>query len=1083
MRKQYFFTIAFLLVTLFSQAQMLADFETEATSPAFHAEGSTAIVDNPDKTGINPSDKVGYYEKISGNWHYVTMEFPDSMSIGYNNTLTFKLRASIQGRIFSKFWIGDDILIESWSPEWSFQPLADTWTECKMDLTPAMGKKFTKLELAACVDNEEAAEVYFDDLELRNPELGSGEPKVIFSVSDNSVNVGESVTFDASESYDYDGEIISYDWDFGDGQTAQGVTVEHAFQTDSIFNVKLTLTDNDGKTSTGSTFVFVLSETEKLSKLTFVTQQAKTNQKIEAIFQVNANYTSVYNPDEVAIDATITCPDGKSFSIPAFYYVKERMENTSWVTDESYQAWMIRFISEQTGTHHVQLTLTDAEGTISSANFELEVSAGNAKGIIRNDAENNQYYRHYTGEPFYPLGINIGWNSIANYTTTINNLTEGKANIFRYWHTPFAQQALEWKKNGFYDGLGIYSQKAAAMSDSLINLCEANDFYMQLAIFQHGMFSENVDAMWEDSPYNTVNGGYVDRAEEYFYNDDCKAQTKKLLRYIVARWGYSTHLFAWEFFNEVQFTGIHNSQTSAWYPGVLSWHKEMSDYVASIDPFNHIQTTSAAHDQLYDMDTVPELDVVQYHLYSSRLLDEQIELDFRFRKDLQHTSIINGEYGTNVEAETPFDMQRHAVWNGIMTQVPRYMWIWEHYLELTWTGLFTMPAQYLADEDLAHEPNLDTYNYEVNHTEKVFHILGMASDNKNYYGYLYDPNNGNNISGAQLELKKIPYGNYTISYYLPVSGTIQQTDSVALIKLTNRLDLPEFSKGMAFKIKYLSDYDLPIAIAGNDTVVAPGMSVTFSGIQSISQTSNTVTYSWALDEKPANSMVSLSNTGNEEISVTPDVAGIYKISLVVNDGEQSSVPDVVTITASTPPVAVVPADSSLSIDENYLYIDGTNSYDPDGDDITYSWTLISKPENSKGQLYQMDQPIALLRLDVPGTFEIGLIVNDGISESQQAIFTATIRPTGVESSEIQETINIYPNPSRGLIKIQANGIQLKQIAVYDLSGRLLIEHIPAESSAEFSLNLEAVNKDYGVLLIQLTDQNNQSYNKMIAILP
>lgn len=57
---------------------------------------------------------------------------------------------------------------------------------------------------------------------------------------------GVPLTFDGSESYDTDGEIISYEWNFGDGFTGIGLTPSHTYEEQGTFPVELTVTDNDG---------------------------------------------------------------------------------------------------------------------------------------------------------------------------------------------------------------------------------------------------------------------------------------------------------------------------------------------------------------------------------------------------------------------------------------------------------------------------------------------------------------------------------------------------------------------------------------------------------------------------------------------------------------------------------------------------------------------------------------------------------------------------------------------------------------------------------------------------------------------
>jgi len=81
-------------------------------------------------------------------------------------------------------------------------------------------------------------------------------PTATFSYSPKSlmedtyiVGASEWVYFDASASSD-DGEVTAYSWNFGDGQYAEGSTVQHRWLYSGTYNVALTVVDNDGGEST-----------------------------------------------------------------------------------------------------------------------------------------------------------------------------------------------------------------------------------------------------------------------------------------------------------------------------------------------------------------------------------------------------------------------------------------------------------------------------------------------------------------------------------------------------------------------------------------------------------------------------------------------------------------------------------------------------------------------------------------------------------------------------------------------------------------------------------------------------------------
>jgi poly(hydroxyalkanoate) depolymerase family esterase len=82
-------------------------------------------------------------------------------------------------------------------------------------------------------------------------------PTASVNASDTSVQTGETVTFDGSNSADSDGTISMYEWDFGDGTTAMGETVSHSYSSTGNYTVTLTVTDNAGATDTSSETISV----------------------------------------------------------------------------------------------------------------------------------------------------------------------------------------------------------------------------------------------------------------------------------------------------------------------------------------------------------------------------------------------------------------------------------------------------------------------------------------------------------------------------------------------------------------------------------------------------------------------------------------------------------------------------------------------------------------------------------------------------------------------------------------------------------------------------------------------------------
>jgi PKD repeat protein len=75
---------------------------------------------------------------------------------------------------------------------------------------------------------------------------------------DRTVALAEVVVFDGSGSSSYPDSIVSYEWDFGDGDTALGMVVTNSFDAVGTYTVTLTVTDDDGSIDSDTALVTVL---------------------------------------------------------------------------------------------------------------------------------------------------------------------------------------------------------------------------------------------------------------------------------------------------------------------------------------------------------------------------------------------------------------------------------------------------------------------------------------------------------------------------------------------------------------------------------------------------------------------------------------------------------------------------------------------------------------------------------------------------------------------------------------------------------------------------------------------------------
>ena len=316
----------------------------------------------------------------------------------------------------------------------------------------------------------------------------------------------------------------------------------------------------------------------------------------------DASYANKYDPDIIDIEGHFTnTQTGETFTVPGFWFQDYKRTGTTdneILTAIGLQMWKIRFAPTETGAWNYYVTAVDTSGTRTSSTYSFSVQASTNPGFIRVSQQDNRYFAYDNGTVFYGNMLDLCWPDNAgpyretySYDYYITQMKAHKANFFRIWNYNSVDQAVEdkdghwiWHIQDKPFGQG-YDQADSWRMDYVVNLAKQNGVYIMLNFDD---VNELVPGYkWEHNLYSSFlsNPGY------FFTNTQAKDLHKKLYRYYVARYGYSTSILAWELWNEIneapENVGIDVTQAQ-----VDTWHVEMSQYFKSIDPYQHLVTTS-----------------------------------------------------------------------------------------------------------------------------------------------------------------------------------------------------------------------------------------------------------------------------------------------------------------------------------------------------------------------------------------------------------------------------------------------------------------------------------------------------------
>jgi YVTN family beta-propeller protein len=200
----------------------------------------------------------------------------------------------------------------------------------------------------------------------------------------------------------------------------------------------------------------------------------------------------------------------------------------------------------------------------------------------------------------------------------------------------------------------------------------------------------------------------------------------------------------------------------------------------------------------------------------------------------------------------------------------------------------------------------------------------------------------------------------------------------------------------------------PIANAGLDQTAHMGTLVTLDGSGSSDPNGSLpLSYVWSFVSKPAGSNAALSIPNIVDPTFTPDISGTYVIQLVVtNAAGLSSEPSKVTIgTLNSPPMADAGPDQAVNVIGTVVQLDGSHSYDPDGDPITYQWAIHSKPPGSNASLTGAATAKPNFVADAYGDYSIQLVVTDshGAASTPAAVTVSSVNVGPVADAGVSQS--------------------------------------------------------------------------------
>ena len=340
---------------------------------------------------------------------------------------------------------------------------------------------------------------------------------------------------------------------------------------------------------------------------------------------------------------------------------------------------------------------------------------------------------------------------------------------------------------------GVYNQLDCFMLDQLVEASEQNGIYLMLCLITRDLYMNSLSD---------------DKSAEY---QRAIEDAKKLMRYAVARWGYSTNVAAWEYFNEID-------------PGKPTdrFYAEVGEYLEQIDIYRHLRTTSTWHPSARDCRHA-RLDIGQLHHYMRPETKEEFKDEVtvlvdktRFlREHAPNKPVLIGEFGlatpkwglSEYMKQDSSDVHFHnCLWASAFAGASgtAMFWWWDqldrqdayhHYQPLS---AFLADVSFVGLQQLQAKVSGEIRSLGYQGKDRAY--LWLFNPQAAWWNLVVENREPADIKNSTVEIQGLRPGNYKVQWWHTHEGRVIKEQEVSLSDGSLCITVPPFSRDIACKI-------------------------------------------------------------------------------------------------------------------------------------------------------------------------------------------------------------------------------------------------------------------------------------------